>query len=320
MLGTWCVSRRVLAFTMGICLVLAGVGLAGPCPAAGPGPALTLEQVVNGAVGPFARYCDGYGNPGASGLGYISLLKLEVGLSPADMDPVLAGIVSYDRAETRGTYIGQTNMITASSFNGLNGAVWGYHLAKADAIASGALKPLFQAKRPDGKQIPVYPMDPLLEAGRKLLGTAKARRFPLLPGAQVICAVKSHTVQGPGSVWCAAALALSQDRNLAANLFIEDVGQDAPPAGKARQAFVRRLQRHIVKSIMRCGQDSGVQFKEIFIGHKILEVPAGMVGCALTCAPYLVLAQKALPDPKNPARLLEMTLSQWEESLGLKGR
>jgi len=40
---------------------------------------LTIEGVVNGAVGPFDSYCDGYGNPGASGLGYISVLTLEIG-------------------------------------------------------------------------------------------------------------------------------------------------------------------------------------------------------------------------------------------------
>ena len=40
---------------------------------------LSQKQVVNGAVGPFDTYCDGYGNPGASGLGYISVLKLSTG-------------------------------------------------------------------------------------------------------------------------------------------------------------------------------------------------------------------------------------------------
>ncbi len=312
-----CKARRSLLLMLTVFLAIA-FGLM-PAAVAGPQPALSLEQVVNGAVGPFAGYCDGYGNPGASGLGYISLLKLEAGLSPADMDPVLEGIVSYDRAETKGTYIGQINMITASSFNGINGAVWGYHLAKEDSIANGSLKPLFTAKRPDGKMIPVYSMEPLLKAGQALFGTAQARRFPLLPGAHVICAVKSDTVKGPSTVWCAAALAIAQDRNQAANLFIEDVGHsnDLNDA-KAIQAFVESLRQKIVKSIMRCGRDSGVNYKEVFIGHRILQVPAGQVGCALTAAPYLVLAKKAVPDPKNPAKLLNMTLSQWEKSMGFQ--
>ena len=40
-------------------------------------PPMTRADVVNGAVGPFDDYCDGYGNPGSSGTGYVSVLKLE---------------------------------------------------------------------------------------------------------------------------------------------------------------------------------------------------------------------------------------------------
>jgi len=156
---------------------------------------LTIEDVVRGAVGPFDSYCDGYGNPGASGLGYISVLTLEIGTVASDMDEVLEEIVAYDRAEAGGTYIGQINMITASSFNGVNGAVWGYHIAKADAIANNTLQPLFVKKRSDGTEIPVYPVQPLLDAGKRLFGTAGQRRFPLLPGAHVRSAVKSETAE-----------------------------------------------------------------------------------------------------------------------------
>jgi hypothetical protein len=94
--------------------------------------ALTLEEVVDGAVGPFDDYCGGYGNPGSSGVGYVSVLKLSTGMVLKAMDSVLEGIVSYDRAEKNDAYAGQINMIAASSFNGINGAVWGYHLARHD--------------------------------------------------------------------------------------------------------------------------------------------------------------------------------------------
>jgi histidine decarboxylase len=311
-----CRSKPRLALALALFIITSLAAL--PAWAGGPPPALTLEQVVNGAVGPFERYCDGYGNPGASGLGYISLLKLEVGMSPADMDPVLDGIVAYDRAEATGAYIGQINMITASSFNGINGAVWGYHLAVEDSIADGSLKPLFMAKRPDGKMIPVYSMEPLLKAGKALLGTVQAQRFPALPGAHITCAAKSDTANGPTTVWCAAALAIAEDRGKASNLFMEDKGHDKKLMNnpKAKQKFVEGLYNNIVKSVMRCGQDSLVKYKAIFVGHRMLDVPAGQVGCALTVAPYLVLAKKALPDPKNPAKLLKMTLSEWEKNMG----
>ena len=72
-------------------------------------------DVVNGAVGPFDDYCDGYGNPGSSGGGYISVLKLSTGTVAKTMDSVLEGIVSYDRAEKNDAYAGQINMIAASS-------------------------------------------------------------------------------------------------------------------------------------------------------------------------------------------------------------
>ena len=129
---------------------------------------MTLNDIVNGAVGPFDDYCDGYGNAGSSGLGYISVLKLATGVVKMDMDKGLEGIVSYDRAETSGTYVGQINMIAASSFCGLNGAVWGYHLARHESIADGSIKPLFTKTRKDGKEIPIYSVEPLLNAGERL--------------------------------------------------------------------------------------------------------------------------------------------------------
>jgi len=280
--------------------------------------ALSLQDVVNGAVGPFDHYCDGYGNPGSSGLGYVSVLKLQTGKVRMDMDTVLEEIVSYDRAETLGTYVGQINMITASSFNGLNGVVWGYHVAQEDSIADGTLKPLFMKKRSDGVAIPVYPVEPLLDAGERLFGTNNARRFPILPGAQVKCAVKSHTVKGPTSIWSAIALAIAEDRYKDSNLFIEDAGDSIPAESEqARKAYLDRLIENIAESVIRCGDDSNVKYKAIFVGYKTEWIPEGYVGCALTVAPYVVLAKEAIPHGENPDKLLEMTLSEWEKSIGL---
>jgi histidine decarboxylase len=83
---------------------------------------ISLPDVVNGAVGPFKPYCMGYLNPGASGYGYISTVKLSTGVvKTASLDPGTEGIVSYDRCEKNDAYIGQINMLTASSFCGVNG-------------------------------------------------------------------------------------------------------------------------------------------------------------------------------------------------------
>jgi histidine decarboxylase len=280
---------------------------------------MKLEDVVNGAVGPFEDYADGYGNSGASGLGYISALKLQTGKVKADMDEVLEGIVSYDRAETLGTYVGQINMIAASSFNGLNGAVWGYHLATHESIADGSIKPLFTKERSDGVELPVYSVEPLLDAGQRLFGTDDERRYPILPGAHTICAVKSCTTHGPTSVWCAIAIAIAEDREKDSNLFIEDAG-DSIPGGhddEARVVFLDGLMQKIATSIVRCGDDSNVKYKEIFVGYKTEWIPEGYVGCSLTCAPYVVLAKNAVPKGKPAASMLKMTIADWEKEMGL---
>lgn len=278
---------------------------------------MKLTDIVNGAVGPFDDYADGYGNSGASGLGYISVLKLETGKVKADMDKVLEGIVSYDRAESNGTYVGQINMMAASSFNGLNGAVWGYHLAKHDSIADASIKPLFMRKRSDGVEIPIYSVEPLLNAGRRLFGTRDERRYPLLPGSQVICATKSSTAVGPTAVWCVIALAIAEDREKDANLFIEDAGDSIPGNNEQeRIRYLDDLMQKVATSIVRCGDDSNVKYKEIFLGYKSEWIPEGHVGCALTCAPYVVLAKNAIPKGHSPSELLSMKLSEWENKIG----
>ncbi len=274
----------------------------------------TMEHadVVNGAIGPFDDYCDGYGNQGASGTGYVSVLKLSTGTVAKTMDTVLEGIVSYDRAEKNDAYAGQINMIAASSFTGLNGVVWGYDIARHDGLIDGSVKRLMSRKRGDGAEVGVYPVAPLLEAGVELFGTAASRRFPLLPGSHVICATKDVTVSGPTSVWSAIALAIAEDRGRDSSLFIEDVGQDVPGYTHAERthALYARMEQ-IVDSVVLCGEDQDVKYKEIFVGFKTEWVPAGYVGCALTCAPYLVLAKNAVPSP--PSELLKMSLSQWVE-------
>ena len=280
---------------------------------------LSLEEVVDGAVGPFDDYADGYGNSGASGLGYISVLKLETGIVKHDMDTGLEGIVSYDRAEASGTYVGQINMIAASSFNGVAGAVWGYHLAQEDSLADGSAKPLFTRARGDGFEIPVYSVEPLLRAGKALFGTAQERRYPPLPGSHVICAVKSNTIRGPNSVWCAIALAIAEDRQRDSNLFIEDCGDSIPAdSDEARTVYLDRLLENIATSIVRCGDDNKVKYKQIFVGYRTTWVPEGHVGCALTCAPYVVLAKNAIPKGGPASKMLNMTLSEWEKTQTFK--
>jgi histidine decarboxylase len=278
---------------------------------------MTLADIVSGAIGPYERFCDGYGNPGARGLGYLAVLKLEIGEAPlGEMDEILAEIVSYDSAETTGTYLGQINAVTASSFCGPGGALWGYDVAPAPQIANGSLLPILYQTRGDGVEIPVYPLEPLLEAGQKLLGSRDHRRFQVIPGAPVTCAIKSRSVGGPNSVWAALAVAIAEDHTRDAHLFIEDVGAAIPAADEsAREFFLDRLLEKIALSILRCGDNSQVRYKEIFVGYKHAWIEAGYVGCALACVPFLVLAQQAVPAA-GPASLLTLNLTEWEKAMG----
>ncbi len=308
-------KKWISVFLVALCLVVwSCYVMAGPLSE----PSISVRAVAKGAVGPFNQYCDGYGNNGASGNGYISVLTLGAGIVESDMDPVLEGIVAYDRAETNDTYIGQINMITASSFNGLNGLVWGYHVARADRLADGSAKPLFERQRKDGGKLLVYSADPLLDAGARLFGINNQRRFPMLPGSHVICANKSITVNGPAHVWSAIAIAMAENREVDSNLFIEDAG--STPEFKSEQertAYFDKLVQNIAESVLRCGEDNNAKYKEVFIGYKSAWVPAGHTGCALVAAPYVVLAKNAIPTG-SVTKLLNMTITQWEADRKLK--
>ena len=272
---------------------------------------MDLKDVVNGAVGAFNNNCAGYLNPGASGNGYIATLKLSLGEVKADMDKGLEGIVSYDRCEANDAYIGQINMLTASSFCGFNGAVWGYHLAKAQSIADGSIKPITVKKQYNGADVLVLPVDPLLDATYRLFGKEDQRRFNPLPGAMVVCANKSANSDGKnaGPIWCSIALAIIDDRAQGANLFIEDCDFSEPPAD---------YENKMIDSILECGANQGVKYTTIFMGMKKLQAKAGSVACALTCAPYVTLARNAIPKGRDPEDLLDMTISQWEQELNLQ--
>ena len=261
--------------------------------------------ILSNAISPYKNYCDGYGNPGASGDGYINVIKLEVGIVKKNLDPVLDAIVSFDRAETTGAYIGQINKITASSFNGPNGLIWGYDLAKEPQLMR---KPLFKIKQ-QKRNIPVYSIDPLLDAGIKLFGTKNNRNFEIMPGALVRSVFKKCTAEGPTYVWSALALSIVNNRMNHANLFMEDVGSmNCSSMNECRKILKDRLKK-IALSAVRVGDNSHVNFEKIFVGYKLKYVPQGYVGTAITAAPYITLAQNALSN--NPNTIINMTIDKW---------
>ncbi len=285
------------------------------------------EEFDSRAIGPFEAYCDGYGRPGALGLGYVCVLKVATATVAKSDDALLDGIVALDRAEAAEAYLGQINMETASSFCGIAGHVWGHDLARADALSGQA--PLFSVVQHDASQLPVYDGEPLLAAGRALFGTTTRRRFPLAPGAHVICANKSVTAYHPRSgrpdpsagqaygVWCCLALSIARERRHAADLFIEDAGVWTESDSEADlRAWVDGHRRRVAESIVACGEGQGLLFERTYLCVAHVLMPPGHLGIALAVAPYLVLARQALPGG-DFGQIAGLTLTEWERAVGL---
>lgn len=287
------------------------------------GAPMSLTEVVKGAIAPFAAYSDGYGNPGASGAGYIAVATIHTGKTPKELairgqvGEGLDGTVAFDRAETSGTYIGQINLVVASSFCGLNGALWGYDVARAVEIAGQKPVKLSEIAATNSSSIPIYPLDPLLDAGARLFGTRDTPRFPLLPGAHVTAAHKEIVAVGPTMVWCGLAIAVAKDRKTDANLIMELCGEYKRKAkGKTEEQYFAQVRENLAKSVMRVGENQNIKYGEMFVGTKHEVIPEGHVGYAMATVPYVVLAKDSVP-PGGPEKLVEMTLPEWEQTLGL---
>ena len=274
------------------------------------------------AISPYENYCDGYGAPGAQGNGYVSVLKVSVGTVEKTDDFLLDGIVSYDRAEINDAYVGQINMLTASSFCGIAGQVWGHDLAAHNDIIEKKIKPVLEIDQYDGSKLHVYDAKPLLEAGIELFGTEKERRFTLLPGAHTICANKGVTAYRPKEdrplkegeaygVWCFIALSLSADRDNCADLFIEDAGLwTKNDSAEDLKAFLEDHRKSVAWSVVSCGQDSHVLFERTYVGFAYTIMKPGEIGTSLTCAPYVSLARNAVPS-QGFNSLNKISLKEW---------
>jgi histidine decarboxylase len=219
-------------------------------------------------------------------------------------------------------------MITASSFNGLIGSIWGYDLATAEEIRNNTQKPMFTLKQYDGSPLPVYDVAPLLKAGQALFGTEKARRFPPAPGGQIICANKSAVSYRPAKgrpnpdkgeaygVWAYLSISLAKDRTKAASLFIEDAGTWTKNDNEADMVkFLKEHQKNVAKTTIDCGKNQSVLYDRTYLGYAYVMMKPGEAGTALTVAPYVTLARKALPGG-DFAVLEKMSLKEWEKSMG----
>ena len=287
---------------------------------------IRAPRIDKTAISAYDRYCDGYGSPGNYGNGYVSVLKVSVGTVKKVKDFLLDGLVSYDRSEINDAYVGQMNMITASSYCGLAGQVWGHDLAINDNIKNDKIQPILTIKQYDGTPLKVYDGKPLLEAGVELFGTEKNRRFTIIPGGHITCANKGITSYRPKEgeplkegeaygVWCFIALSLSNDRDNCADLFMEDVGlwtkNDNPEDLKK---FLENHREEVAWSIVACGEDSNVVFERSYVSFAYVIMKPGEIGTSITCAPYVTLAKDAVPDD-GFSDLNKMSLTDWLEEM-----
>ena len=286
-----------------------------------------LEKVVQNCRNDTATSCGGYLEPTATGQpgSYISTVLLSTGgvfvnkaMEPVmgrSLDPGMADIVSYDRAERNDAYIGEINMLQASSFSGVNGAIWGYDLAVNTHI--GNMKPVGNVH-----DIPIYSLQPLRDSTRQLFGVADFRHFAPQKGSMFVCAEKSHTTAlstGNLWVWCALGFAIAEDRNSHACLFLEDTGEMQFSLDD-EQSVIKKLSNRIFKiayAAYLCGEDQGARYKEIYVGWKASYLPERYVGCSLTCAPYVTLPSGAFKNISPVTDILDLTTPEWLDKVGL---
>ena len=286
-----------------------------------------LEEIVRNCRNTTPNSCGGYLEPTATGQpgAYVSTILLSTGAVnleqfpgfpfEEDLDQGMAQIVSYDRAECNDSYIGQVNMLQASSFSGVNGAIWGYDLAVDSRI--GKTYPVGRIEN-----IPIYSLIPLRDATRQLFGVANERHFPPQEGAMVVCAEKYRTSMvsdGNMWIWCALGFAIAENRDNHACLFMEDTGIMTLPEDEevaVRTRLDDRLNR-IAYAAYLCGENQGARYKKIYIGWKASHIPKNHVGCALACAPYVTLPDGAFSNISPESAILELSTEDWLSRVGL---
>lgn len=261
-------------------------------------------DIVTRIVGPFACHCSGCGiNPAGA---YVTTPLIGLGVIPQSGSPgsshLLDSILAFDKAEAETANITQTNLVQVSSFNGPNGLLLGYDLL-SQPLSPHLLLP--------SNSCNVLDAAPLFATTRALYGTISAPRFPIAPGQHILCAYKTLCLNGPCRLYGALAVAIPADRTRNADLFLEDHGtlQEASNDTAQERAVLERL----VDATQQIGDNLRVEYQTVLVGFRSCIVPSGEVGCVLTAAPYIHLAQRAIPQGK-PELLLEMTLPEWEQA------
>ena len=266
-----------------------------------------IKSLLDSCKGGEKYFCEGSFLNSKKGA-YIFGSSLSVAKTPIKFSHkgsiMLDEINAFDLAEIETANLGQTNMITVSSFCGPKGLIWGYDICRKEKKQNsfGLACVSYNGKRAD-----VYDALPLFEAFQNLTGSVKDPHFPFLPGTHLPCAMRSFTVQGKKTIYAAVGIGIPVNRKMHACAVMEDVGvmMSSDKIGAEKE-----ISQKIAESIMQIGENQGVVYKEIFIGVRDVEIEKNEIGCALVAAPYFVLPSNALPNGKDMTKL---TISQWEK-------
>ncbi len=184
----------------------------------GSGGRKKVAEIIPRIVGPFKRYCSACGMQPTDA--YVTTPLIGIGVTKRTCSHsgsrLLDDIIAFNRAEAGAANITQTNLVAVSSFNGLQGLLWGYDLLP---------QPLRRHPCLPAQVYPhVYDVRPVTEATQALYGTVTAPRFPVAPGQHLLCAYKTCHHDGPSVIYGALAIAIAADRSRHADLFLEDHG------------------------------------------------------------------------------------------------
>ena len=227
----------------------------------------------------FNNYSDGY--VPAVHANYLLGLNLGIGVVEKEIGHagsfVLDEINAFDRAEVDEALMGEINMITVSSFCGLNGYILGHDVFLNKKVR---LDSIFN------KNINVFSAWPLIETTKSLLGTLESPRDRFVPGAHVLCAAKNYKSQGPAIIYSAIAIAIPADRGNSACLMMEDSGQI--PIEENKEIFEEKIQNSLVRSVLAVAENQRVKYNEVYVALKSKFINGSQIGCALVASPYIV--------------------------------
>ncbi len=268
-------------------------------------------KVISEAVGHNQQFC----TPSHVGA-YITTLKLSVDTVPAkEMDAITEVIVATNRCERNDAYMGQVNLFPHARFCGLEGAVWGLDLAKSDEPE----EPLYMQAMPDGTEIPVVNIKPLLHATERLFGQYNQQRFPILPGANVLGSGRKAIAKGPTWTWAVIGVGIPANRDFGACFLVEDASAhgDYNTTEGEIIGYLKGIQRKVTNGIALSAKDLDVALGKIYIGFKYVFTEPDQLGCAMACTPFVRLAEGAIPQGAQAADLQSLSISQWEQVLDL---